>query len=138
MYTLIPVSKFFKFIAKAGIMPPSILGLPSRYFATGYQSHSTADFGYNQLMEAYHEDYANTEYGVNTGNGTLYRFQDTNTLYNLSDAGNFLWGAWMSFNNFSYGEVWAGSNLNSIGTLNGFDTSADQKAIKSRFNYIKK
>ncbi|WP_281925829.1 hypothetical protein [Flavobacterium collinsii] len=133
----ISISTMFKFILKAGVMPSGLAG-GGRYLATGLQSHQAADFGYNQLMEAYNENYKGSEYSGNIGNGTFYRFQGTNTLYNLSDAGNFLWGAWMSFNNFSYGEVWAGSHLNSIITFNGIDTASDQRAIKNGFNYIKK
>ncbi|HEX8574853.1 MAG TPA: RHS repeat-associated core domain-containing protein [Flavobacterium sp.] len=137
LFTPISISTFFNFIAKAGFMPISHFGIGHRYLLTAYQSHSAADFGYNQLMSAYNETYAGTEYSGNTGNGSFYRFEGTNTLYNLGDAGNFMWGGWMSFNNFSYGEVKFGSRMNSIFTLNGFDTDADQRAIKNGFNYMK-
>ncbi len=117
---------------------PSGLSGAGRYFATGWNSHHFGDFGKNQLVKAYGENYVGTEYGGGIGNGTFYRFQGTNTLYNLADAGNFLWGAWMSFNNFSYKEVEWGSKINSIISLNGFDTASDQRAIKNGFNYLKK
>lgn len=138
VFTPVSMSALFSFLSKAGIMPPSGLGLASRYGATALQSHSAADFGFNQLMSAYSETYKGTEYAGGAGNGTFYRFGNQNTLYNLGDAGNFLWGAWMSFNNFSSSEVKIGSQLNSVFTLNGFDTPADQRAISSGFNLLKK
>jgi hypothetical protein len=137
LFVAISVTTLSKFIVNAGMMPPGISGA-GRYLATAYQSHRAADFGYNQLMKAYNESYAGTEYGGNIGNGTFYKFQGTNTLYNLGDAGNFLWGAWMSFNSFSYLEVKFGSQMNNILFGQGFwDTSTDQRAIKNGFNYLK-
>jgi RHS repeat-associated protein len=138
VFTPISTSTLFSFLAKAGLMPPSGLGLGARYIATAFQSHTSADFGFNQLMSAFNETYKNTEYAGGAGNGTFYRFANQNTLYNLGDAGNFLWGSWMSFNNFSSSEVKIGSQLNSIFTLNGFDTRADQQAIMNGFNFLKK
>ena len=138
VYTSISAAALLSFLAKAGIMPSSGLGLASRYGATALQSHNAADFGFNQLMEAYGETYKNTEYGGGAGNGTFYKFGNHNTLYNLGNAGNFLWGAWMSFNNFSSTEVKIGSQLNSLFTLNGFDTASDQQAIINGFNFLKK
>lgn len=138
LFTPISLSRFVDFLYKAGAVPYFGLNNALRYIYAGIKSHTAADFGYNQLMEAYNENYASTEYGGGSGNQTFYRFQGTNTLYNLGDAGNFLWGAWMSSNYFSYSEVEFGSKANSYVTLKGADTAADQRAIKNGFNYIKK
>jgi hypothetical protein len=50
-------------------------------------------------------------------------------VYNIPDAGNFLWGHAMTRLGASSQLIWAGSNLNEI-TLGG-DSSADQRAIFS-------
>ena len=62
-----------------------------------------------------------------------FRFGNSNKIYNLYDAGNYMWGAAMRASGFSYGEVKFGSNMNEI--FRGGDSPADQRAIKAGFNF---
>lgn len=67
--------------------------------------------------------------------GTPFKFPNHNMIYNPSDAGQFLWGAWMQINGYRLIEVIAGSNLNEISS--GGDSAGDQRAIKAGFKYFK-
>ncbi len=60
-----------------------------------------------------------------------FKFNGESTLYNLYDAGNYMWGNWMKFNNWSYGTARFGSQANEL----GFDSAADQRAIKSGYHH---
>lgn len=64
-----------------------------------------------------------------------FRFGDSNTLYNLYDAGNYLWGGWMRLNGFNKKTVKFGSNFNEFLRGNIQDTAADQKSIFDGFNF---
>jgi hypothetical protein len=60
----------------------------------------------------------------------FFRFGNTNnTIYNLYDAGNYMWGRAMGMSGFSYGEIRFGSRANEF----FFDADADQRAIKKGF-----
>ncbi|MEC8831770.1 MAG: hypothetical protein VX772_05385 [Bacteroidota bacterium] len=60
----------------------------------------------------------------------FFRLGNSNNIYNLYDAGNYMWGRAMGMSGFSYGEIRGGSQLNE-----GFrDSEADQRAIKKGFN----
>ena len=65
--------------------------------------------------------------------GTMFKFEDGSTLYNPSDAGQFLWGSWMNKNGYKLWEAKGGAHLNEI--FSGFDSNADQKAIENGFKY---
>lgn len=138
IFTVISIKKLVEFILKAGLIPRA-MSADARYLTAAIQSHTTADFGFNVLSKAYNENPAGTEYGGNIGNGTFYRFGNQHTVYNLGDAGNFMWGAWISANIFSYSEVKFGSQFNNILFGQGFwDTPTDQKAIQNGFKTIKR
>ncbi|QIY92402.1 hypothetical protein FOB44_17855 [Chryseobacterium gallinarum] len=64
-----------------------------------------------------------------------FRFGESNTLYNLYDAGNYMWGAWMHLNGFDKKAVKFGSNLNELMRGNMGDSAADQKAIFDGFDF---
>lgn len=68
-----------------------------------------------------------TQYNDGTG---FFRFGNTNNIYNLYDAGNYMWGRAMRISGFSYGEARFGSQANELGQ----DTEADQRAIKNAFD----
>lgn len=97
-----------------------------------------ADFGANQLVPHFNIDYLSTEYSNlgQGGDGNFFRFGTQSSLYNLADAGNFLWGAWMATNGFSRDLTTWGANQNSQLSGYGPDTVADQRAIRNGFNYI--
>ncbi|MFC7346452.1 DUF6443 domain-containing protein [Chryseobacterium zhengzhouense] len=58
-----------------------------------------------------------------------FRFGNTNIIYSLMDAGNFMWGGWSKFIGLTSAEVWGGSNLNEFYNLG--DTPEDQRAISN-------
>ena len=62
-------------------------------------------------------------------------FEDTgkDKVYNIADAGNFLWGHAMTRMGGSNFAMYAGSNLNEAGS--GGDTVADQQAIRDGSNF---
>lgn len=60
----------------------------------------------------------------------FFRLGNTNNIYNLYDAGNYMWGRAMRFSGFSYWEAKNGSQLNEV----YFDSKADQEAIKKGYN----
>lgn len=57
-------------------------------------------------------------------------------MFNLYDAGNFMWGAWMNMNGYPLGITKKGAHVNEFlhGNFNG-DTEADQKAIQDGYNH---
>lgn len=63
----------------------------------------------------------------------FFRFGDSKSIYNLYDAGNFMWGNWMGMNGFNYGSIKFGSQTNELGK----DSPEDQRAIKNGFNFNK-
>ncbi|WP_282079950.1 DUF6443 domain-containing protein [Aquimarina algiphila] len=60
----------------------------------------------------------------------FFRFGNTNNIYNLYDAGNYMWGRAMGMSGFSYSEIRFGSQANELFR----DSAADQKAIKNGVN----
>lgn len=52
-------------------------------------------------------------------------------MYNLYDAGNFMWGSWMRYSKFTYQEAKIGSQLNE--RFN--DSEADQRAIHNAYKF---
>ncbi|WP_234859508.1 hypothetical protein [Aquimarina aquimarini] len=59
----------------------------------------------------------------------FFKFGDTNNIYNLYDAGNYMWGRAMGMSGFSYSEIRFGSRANEF----FLDAEADQRAIKKGF-----
>ena len=113
------------------------------YFITGYKSRGVADFTMSHLVPNYFTQSQKSyleEGGVfrttyNTSEH-IFRFEGGNTLYNLYDAGNYIWGAWMRVNAFQSWEVEFGSKAHSFFSLDGIDTDADQRAITNGFNHF--
>ena len=60
-------------------------------------------------------------------NQHYFKFGDDFRLFNLYDAGNFMWGAWMNDSGFSPSAAKMGSELNEF----FMDADADQRAIKA-------
>jgi len=102
---------------------------------TATHSYSWADFAERYLVNKY--DISN--YGIsNRGQNYLddagyFRFGNDNSIYNLYDAGNFMWGAWMKLNRYSYTETKVGSQLNEFFK----DSDADQNAIRAGYHLKK-
>jgi len=60
-----------------------------------------------------------------------FTFGNQSTMYNLYDAGNFMWGYWMRFSLFTYKEARIGSQLHEFYK----DSEADQRAIKNAYKF---
>lgn len=78
-------------------------------------------------------DYGSRVKPEDTVHFIAFRFGNHNTLYNVADASQFLWGFTMFHAGFSRNEAWFGSNANEF--LRGGDDAADQRAIFNGYRY---
>lgn len=67
--------------------------------------------------------------------GGFIKFEGSNTLYNVYDAGNFMTCKAFQMVGYPLDTVKAGANMSSILTGRGKDTASDQKAITAGYNY---
>ncbi len=101
------------------------------------KSYSGYDFAQNYLVHFVESPAINFDSNIRNGRtfyhseSGYFRFGNSNTIYNLYDAGNYMWGRAMRLSGFSYFEVWLGSNINEIYNLG--DSAPDQRAIKNGF-----
>ena len=107
------------------------------WFSAGVLSHTKADFTMSYLVPNYFalSDKQSLDVGRTRveyiGNMHFFRFGNSKSIYNLYDAGNFLWGGWMHKNGFSYGAAEFGSLANELFG----DSDSDQRAIKNGYNF---
>ena len=102
------------------------------YSLIGYESTiGKADFSANYLSSKL--DIGTDVYGNDSS--YHFRFGNTNTIYSLMDAGNFIWGGWSKFIGLFHHEVLVGSNVNEF--YNFGDSEADQRAIFRGRNFLK-
>ena len=108
------------------------------------KSYGSADFTLSYLVRNYFgKDGTGSEH-IYLEDGILrthyeenhhyFKFGDDNRLFNLYDAGNFMWGAWMNFSGFEYITAKIGSQLNELFN----DTNADQRAIRAGYHHYNK
>lgn len=99
------------------------------------KSYYEYDFGHSYLrdrLEVTDKEMAELYYESGYVEGIPFvRFEGMNKLYNLPDAGNFLWGKKAMQNFLPKKLMLMGSSLNEDGS----DTSADTKAIKDGYQY---
>jgi hypothetical protein len=111
------------------------------YLLTAWDSHGKADFTMSYLVPNYfsQSEKSYLEEGVLRTSYNSYqhffKFGDTNTIYNLYDAGNYMWGSWMRLNGYQSWEIKMGSQANELRKL-GFDSEADQRAIINGYNHF--
>jgi RHS repeat-associated protein len=105
-----------------------------------FMSHGSADFTMNYLVpnymtntEASHSEIGGLSLEYNSYTH-FFRFGNSKSIYNLYDAGNFMWAYWMRMNDFNYSSVKGGSQGNEL-RKGRFDSEADQRAIKNGFNF---
>ena len=106
-------------------------------FAVKYAiaSYSKYDFGFSFLQNRLGAN-RNQMYNLYEGTGyndgvPFVRFEGTNTLYNLPDAGNFMWGKKAFDNQVPKSLMLKGAGMNEGGS----DTPADTRAILNGYNY---
>ena len=140
LYQPMAVGQTNEFLTKAGTEPKRLLRnlIPLDGFLKAKElsvNSNVADFPMQLAMKYGLE--TRIGYDANGGYteviGLLIRFEGTSNLYNPSDAGQFLWGAWMRKNTFQLSNTIIGSNLNEISR--GGDSEADQRAIINGYNY---
>lgn len=137
--------ELLKAILKQGGLNPLLLrstgNATGAWVAAALTSHSGADFTFSHLVSKY---FTSTERkNLDTGflrasyqtNFHFFRFGNTNEIYNLYDAGNYMWGSWMNLNGFSPAAIKFGSQVNELRKL-GIDSEADQRAIINGFNHF--
>ena len=114
-----------------GMMAPTFIA--AAYGLIGYESTmGEADFSAHYLSRKLGLEGTN----VNQNDAHYnFRFGNTNIIYSLMDAGNFMWGGWSKFIGLSSADVWAGSNLNEFYNLG--DTPEDQRAIFNGRTFLK-
>ncbi|MBO4331985.1 MAG: RHS repeat-associated core domain-containing protein [Paludibacteraceae bacterium] len=118
----------------------------NRYWNIYKASHGEADFTFS-FLDSYYEKHREPESEssiMTTENGFLrtkyqediiyFKFEDSNTLYNLYDSGNFMWGAWSVYVGITDSEAEWGPSLNEI--FSGGDSEADKRAIKNGRSWI--
>lgn len=71
----------------------------------------------------------------NDGTGGFIKFEGSNTLYNVYDAGNFMTGKAFQLIGAPLDVLKKGANISSKATLEGADTKADQSAVTNGYNY---
>ena len=103
-------------------------------FAAADKGHGDFDFAEQYLDTLIEDPSFNFERNrsrttYNDGSG-FFRFGNTNNIYNLYDAGNYMWGRAMSLSGFTSGEARFGSQANELFR----DKDADQRAIKNGFD----
>ena len=128
---------FQRFMAE---YPPTPGSGPGYYlwslFSARNKGHGDFDFAENFLINSAEEKILSQNTLVSRSRASyaddsgFFRFGNTNNIYNLYDAGNYMWGRAIGMSGFSYGEVRAGSQLNETFR----DSEADQRAIKNGFN----
>lgn len=135
--------KSTKAINEAGI-DPFVQKLGGNYgialFSAATSSHGKADFTFGFLSNEYSINKGGTDgdsffragYPDQAG---YFKFEGDNTIYNLYDAGNYLWGAWMKINSFTEIEAKTGAHMNELMNNQQYDTKADQKAISEGFKF---
>ncbi|PQJ80278.1 DUF6443 domain-containing protein [Polaribacter porphyrae] len=145
LYTQITVKQMNQAIIDRGIIFERYYAYFAGFFAASWfkaaiKGHGDYDFAEGWLIDlAEHKIFADDNLrsrsrATYTDDSGFFRFGNTNNIYNLYDAGNFMWGRAMGISGFSYGEIKFGSQANEVFT----DTAADQKAIKNGFNSKKK
>lgn len=135
VFNALSTNEFLGHIIDTGLIP---IGLPLfvRYTMAATKSHSGWDFAENYLVNFIDHPVIDTHSGRREGytfyhsESGYFRFGNTNYIYNLYDAGNYMWGAAMGLSFFSYPEVKAGSQANEYFN----DSVADQRAIKNGYN----
>ncbi|MDB9384715.1 RHS repeat-associated core domain-containing protein [Nodularia spumigena CS-584] len=147
LYHPISTTVLFTYITKGGLSPlvyKSTMNPVGALGVTAFLSWGPADFS----------GYLRNDYMTNGEDGhtsedsftQFFRFGNSQSIYNLYDAGNFMWGAWMHLNDFSGFSSRAGAHVNNfLSTILSFgrrgggmlDSNEDQRAITNGYNYIR-
>ena len=109
------------------------LAFPIKY---AYASYTTYDFTYSYILEekvtATPEQLVEMYYESGYVDGIPFlRFEGNNTLYNVPDAGNFMWGKKAHDNHLPKDVMLKAVDFYEMGS----DSPADTRAILSGYNY---
>lgn len=122
-------------INSAGIINP--LHFDSlRYTELAFKSYGSWDFPYALKGEFGVSDLEMNKAGYFGGTTSYFKFGTNSTLYNIYDAGQFIWGKASQMSGFNLSSILSGVNRYErfMGNQNG-DSPADTRAIINGFNY---
>lgn len=106
-------------------------------FYTALQGHGAFDFADDMSLVSNNGGNAGQGTGAFPADGTggFIKFENSNTLYNVYDAGNFMTGKALNLLGVPTSLILTGGDINSRMTRNGPDTAADQNALYNGANY---
>jgi len=142
LYQTMSHKEAFDLIQNAGFEPArlrsqGLSGLYAGYKKAAEMSKKEADFPMVMYSsEKYNMNVTSTLEGFVEFTGLPFRINGSSTLYNPSDAGQYIWGAWMRGNGFTELQTKIGSNLNEWKTFG--DSKGDQKAILDGYRNMDK
>ena len=141
LYYPISLKQMYDHILKSGLIMERRLSTTTNgfwifaWYKAAKKGYGSYDFAESYLVNFIDYPGHNTHSGRRSGNITYYsesgyfRFGNQNIIYNLYDAGNYMWGTAMKASGFSYWEARFGSQANEF----FMDSSADQRAIRNAF-----
>jgi len=105
------------------------------YIRLGLASYGDWDFPYVLQSEFKVPTDEMIKAGYDGGSRTYFRFGQHNTIYNVYDAGQFMWGRALAHSNFSLSSGLTGSNINERITSGEDDSPEDINAITNGYNF---
>lgn len=105
------------------------------YIRLALASYSDWDFPYLLQTEFKVSTEEMVKAGYDGGARTYFRFGKHNTIYNIYDAGQFMWGRALGHSSFSLSSGLKGSNINENIFSGQDDSPADTKAITNGYNF---
>ncbi|MFZ1453348.1 MAG: RHS repeat-associated core domain-containing protein [Ferruginibacter sp.] len=137
------IDKIASKVAAAEIMKTAMPLVGEPMYEAYLAKLAYSEFDFADDMSAISKQGGNANQGENIGGGNFppdgtggfIKFNDDNTLYNVYDAGNFLTGKAFALVGVPLEQVKAGAQVNSVMTLEGKDTPADQQAITNGYKY---
>ncbi|WP_394775419.1 hypothetical protein [Flavobacterium sp.] len=136
----IPIINVLDRIKAAGEISPNVSGSYkniSDYIKLAIKSNEDWDFPIGLKMEYKISNEEMNKAGYNGGSRTYFKFGKHNIIYNIADAGQFLWGNAVSNSGFLLESALEGVN-NYEYLFSGFqngDSAEDTQAIKNGYNY---
>jgi len=127
-------------IKAAGEISPNVSGSYKTtldYIKLAIKSNEDWDFPTGLKMEYKISNEEMNKAGYTGGSRTYFKFGKHNIIYNIADAGQFLWGNAVSYSGFLLNSALEGVNAYEYlcsGFQNG-DSAEDTQAIKNGYNY---
>jgi len=137
-----PIVNLMEVVVNAGTIRPNVTASNKEsydFIQLGLKSWGSWDFPYvlRKMFDIPNEEMSKAGYNIGGDASEYFRFGKHNTLYNIYDAGQFVWGRAVGHSGFSLEDGLWGADLNekifSLGQLG--DTAADTQAITNGFHF---